>query len=191
MYYSINRDYYDRFNEILFLWKKYIINGKEYTSTERLCLETDLLQRIENLLTEIITELSSIDEKSKVKNIDFDTYRLATLLIRMLSNNECVTEFENILEKEEIETFLCSGKRTGILGSILLEDTFIFKHVGNSSKHGRVYFTFNIEIYEENYVVLYTVTPREMDETEKWNVIFEELKNDFINRLKRTGCNIG
>lgn len=191
MYYSIKRDYYDRFKEILYLWKKYIVNRKEYADTERACLETDLLGKIENLLTEIIRKLSDIDEQSKVKNIDFDTYRLATLLIRMLSDNESVTEFENILEKREIESFLCSGKRTGILGSILLEDTFIFKHVGESSKHGRVYFTFNIEIYEENYVVLYTITPREMDETERWNVIFEELKNDFINRLKITGCNIG
>lgn len=189
-YYSINRKDYKDFKEILYLWKKYIIDIDKYTEKEKECLEKNLLDDIENLLTRVMKKLSKIKRIKNIKNSDFDMYTFATLLIRMLRNNEMITEIECILDKKHIESFLKSGKRTGLLGSILLEDTYIFKHVGNSSKHGRVYFTFHLEISGENYIVLFAIVPSKLDESEEWYVIFEELKKDFIERLKRTGCNI-
>lgn len=193
-YYSIKNDEYKQFKEILDMWKRYLTNYNIFCKTERECLEDNLLGKINQLLNQYHGELNVIDSIEMVNDSHFDKYRIMLLLIRMLSNNNNITQIENILQNSEIEEYLNNGKRTGILGSILLEDAYIFKHRGKNSKNGRIYICFYVEIYRENYIVLFACPPSELDvlyedEEWKWNLKYESLKNDLIQRLKDTSVN--
>lgn len=193
-YYNIKKSDYKQFKEILDMWKRYLINYNIFCKTERECLEENLLKKINDLLIKYHKELNSLNTIKQVKDIHFDKYRIVLLLVRMLSDNNDITKVENILANQEVEEHLNNAKRTGILGSILLEDTYIFKHRRMNSKNGRIYICFYVEIYKENYIVLFACPPSELDllnedEEWKWNLRYESLKNDLIQRLKDTSIN--
>lgn len=187
IYYSLDKKDYKSFQDIVLCWKKYLVNGNQYTKDERECLEQSLLNKIKDLLEKLYNSLKDKKRKKQISSRDFDNYRMLTLLVRMLNDNNVITETESILPKRGIETYLNTGKRTGILGSILLQDSFIFKHTGKNSKYGRLYVCFHIEIYYENYIVLFSIPPSELDENEDWQIELDRLKDDFISRLNRTG----
>lgn len=190
-YYKIGRKEYTKFKEIVKFWKRILVCGDEYIDKEKKSLEENLLNDIEELLTQIVEKLQKIESKDRIEEADYTMYAVASLLIRLLWwNNDEISAFENIVSNSEIDSYLKNGKRTGVLGSILLEDSYIFKHEGKSLKKDRFYFTFHLEVYGQNYIVLFAIAEDEITETDKWNIIFENLKEDFIKRLKMTGCNI-
>lgn len=94
---------------------------------------------------------------------------------------------KNILgeDKKEIEYYLLNGKRTGILSSILLEDTFMFKYTRNShKKDGRAYVCFPANIANQNYIIVFSIQTFDLDEYIDLEQEIDSLKSDFVNRLK-------
>lgn len=81
----------------------------------------------------------------------------------------------------EIESYLLNGKRTGILSSILLEDTFMVKYTRNSHpKSGRAYVSFPINIANQNYVIVSSLQTLDLDSDTNLEKEITHLKDDFI-----------
>ena len=86
--------------------------------------------------------------------------------ITVLINNAGEPSFKLPTEyiKEDIDKCLRRGKRTGVLGAILLEDIFVFSHKGESKKNGRMYVSFYYEDREVPYVTIFSLTPKNLSE---------------------------
>ena len=65
-------------------------------------------------------------------------------------------------------------------------NNYIFKHVGNSSKNGRMYMSFPIRLYDERYVVLIAISPSLLNDVREWNRLLSNSQNDFILRIDDT-----
>lgn len=181
-YFSFKTETYNQFIEISSLWKTYChtdsIQSKE-------SLKNILYDKIEGLLTKLTTELTNIADIKSVEDIHCNYYRMAMILTSLLMKLETTdegTEFIKILGPEQvaIENCLNNIKRTGLLGSILLEDKFSFKHLGNSSKNGRLYASFYANMYKQNYLVLFSIPPRTLKE-DQLNFVLNHLVKEFID----------
>lgn len=181
-YFSMNIEVYKRITNIILLWNR-CYSENNLSELESESLEVRLFEEIKRLLTELITELRSLNNKDFIKDHHYTYYRIVVLLINFLGNERSIGY---ILNENEVEEFLISSKRTGILGGILLKDTYAFKHVGVSSKSGRVYISFTVELYKENYVVLIAIAPSLLNQVRSWEKMFKNLKEDFVSRLDNT-----
>ena len=187
-YYEIDYKDYNRIKDLICVWKEVI--RKEIGSKRKEDQLIDyLIDEIKELLTKYYNDLSMIDDVSKIEAKHFTEYRIMTLLMR-LARRYTTTTFDkkNILgeDKVEIERFLLNGKRTGILNSILLEDTFMFKYTRNShKKDGRAYVSFHANISNQNYVVIFSLQTNDLDKYTDLEQDITLLKQDFISRIKK------
>lgn len=158
----------------------------------RLDVYNKMVTSIEELINELYKELKGIKSADEVSDKDFINYRLFTILARLAAEMEggnikredsYSVEFD-WAGKEDIEKKLQTGKRTGILGGILLEDSFSFSHMGNSSKKGRLYNSFYMSVNGQPYIVLYSLARRDLDRTETLEDEKNELENNFIKLLR-------
>lgn len=183
-YYHIDKKHYDRLQNIVHLWKK-VANGiSDDTSAATLEYDQDILQKeVIKLFEDIYHSFESVDKETVLQNEKlYNDYRILTLLYQIASDTNKVNSVSRLLpeEKAELEEFLNQGKRTGILGSILLDDTFIFRHAGPSAKHGRIYVCFPFQCYEKEYCVLFTISP-----TDTYTIpYFEYAREKFLKILK-------
>lgn len=194
-YFSMDIKVYKRMSSIISLWGIFN-NDNDLSEVELECLEERLFKEIESLLTELIKELRSLDSKQVIKDYHFSYYRIVVLLINLIADEiGNGREVKNILKTDDderkniaqqIEEFLIGAKRTGILGGVLLEDTYVFRHTRKNSKSGRVYITFPVSIYKENYVVLIAISSNFLDQIKNWDKLFGNLKEDFIVRMDNT-----
>ncbi|MDM5209221.1 hypothetical protein [Cytobacillus kochii] len=99
----------------------------------------------------------------------------------------------NILEEEDKEKILNDNKRTGVLRGILNKelvggDTYIFFHVGDNNKKGRIYFTKGIKINGVKCVFLITLY-NNLHESELLDKV-NEISNSFEHLLLNSGINV-
>lgn len=134
-YYEFDYLDYNKLCDIIKTWKKL---STDSTANYR---ELDILinyvvKEITELFKKYYDDLVNITDVSQIENKHFTEYRILTLLIRLARRLSTTTIDKKILgdDKEQIEDYLLNGKRTGILSSILLEDTFMFKYTRNSHK---------------------------------------------------------
>ena len=180
-YYTIDVECFEKINSIVSLWSDLVANDRN--SFEEEYLEKILLEKSEDLLTYLVETLNGINSVENIKENDYTYYRALILLISLVGEEQV---FSGILDSEEIEACLMQDKRTGILGGVLLRDNYIFKHIGKGSKNGRLYMTFPIKVYEENYVVLISISSSLWDEGRGWNKLLTNFKRDFILRVDNT-----
>lgn len=64
---------------------------------------------------------------------------------------------ETILKNQEIENELILRRKTGLLGSIIIHDTYIFKNQSSSTKANRVYCSFPYDT-DKNIVLLISLS---------------------------------
>ncbi|MFT5874380.1 MAG: hypothetical protein ACI8WT_003341 [Clostridium sp.] len=181
-YYTIDVECFDRINNIIELWHKLILN-EDMAIFERECLEGKLFNEAQDLLTYLLGELNSINKTENIEEYHYTYYRILILLINLIA--EEIT-FSNVLDNEDIEHFLISAKRTGVLGAILFQDNYIFKHLGISSKNGRMYMSFPIRLYDENYIALISISSSLLNDIRDWNRLFRNLESDFSLRINNT-----
>lgn len=183
-YYHIDKTHYDRLQKIVYLWKE-VANGIS-DDISAATLESDqklLTHEVSSLFKTIYNLFKNVTKDMVLRNEHlYNDYRILTLLYQLALDTNKVNSVSRLLpgEKAELEEFLNQGKRTGILGSILLEDTFIFRHAGPSAKHGRIYVCFPFQCYEKEYCVLFTISP-----TETYTIpYFEYAREKFLKILK-------
>lgn len=142
---------------ILSLYKQYI-EGSSPASEET--LRTALVTAIEEDSKRIKSTLESIDSAREVKGTDCCLARILMLYCSLLASLNKETTFvgfgENALNlKEDIEKALFTQKRTGVLGTILLQDyPYGFYYTRSSEKRGRTYCSFICSSNDKNYLVL-------------------------------------
>lgn len=162
-YYYVNNDDYKRIKDIILLWKNLASEENNMYYEERKKLQKNFENEVQYLFAKLIDDLNKIDKYKKIQEIDFSKYLILNILLRFMSrSNEIITD-AILLEKRKIEEYLSSAKRIGILGSILLQDNFIFEHKGASLKKGRVYSFEYLNIYEEDYIIIYSITQKAKD----------------------------
>lgn len=135
-YYEIDYSEYTKLKDIIKIWKE--LSTNEITNLrEKDVLISTVVNGIMELFKKYFAELVDITDVSLINNEHFIQYRILTLLIRLARRYSTTTiDNKNILGEanKEIEYYLLNGQRTGILSSILLEDTFMFKYTRNSHK---------------------------------------------------------
>lgn len=179
-YYTIPLDIYNRFEEIISL--SYEFDTFETNSN-------DVLESIFDKLEEKTLNLSQ-EIKDRIQNyldgsqnmVDgnqiADLFRVLLVIVNTVLPGEkkdaCVINIEH-------EENVLKLKRTGILGSILLKNNYLFKHTGSSTKNGRTYFSYYFEIYGEQHIILLSIpliNNLNSDEDLVYN-IFEEVINEL------------
>lgn len=187
-YYEIDYSEYSKLNDLIKIWKELSMN-KITNIREKDILISAAIEGITELFKSYYTELVNISDIGLIDNKHFTKYRILTLLIRLARKYSTTTiDNKNILgdEKREIEDYLLNGKRTGILSSILLEDTFMFKYTRNShKKNGRAYVCFPANITNQNYIIVFSVQTTELNEYIDLEQEIDYLKSDFVKRLNR------
>lgn len=186
-YYELDYKDYNQLRDIVNIWKALSTNSVKSIREKDALIET-LVNGIETLFKKYHSELQELTGISDINNKHFTKYRILTLLIRLARRYSTTTiDNKNILgeSKKEIEYYLLNGKRTGILSSILLEDTFMFKYTRNShKKDGRAYVCFPANITNQNYIVVFSIQTFDLDEYIDLEQEIDSLKSDFVNRLK-------
>ena len=187
-YYELNYLDYNKIKDIIKTWRELSLDIRDSTR-EQDALASLVAKEITTLFKEYHSDLMSISNVSEIESRHFTEYRILTLLIRLARRFSTTTlDKKNILgdEKKEIENYLLNGKRTGILSSILLEDTFMFKYTRNShKKNGRAYVSFPANISNQNYVIVFSVQTLDLDPYTNLEKEITNLKNDFIKRLNK------
>lgn len=186
-YYELDYTDYNQLKDIVNIWKELSTNSITSIREKDALIET-VVKGIENLFKKYYSELHELTNVSNINNKHFTKYRILTLLIRLARRYSTTTiDNKNILgeDKKEIEYYLLNGKRTGILSSILLEDTFMFKYTRNShKKDGRAYVCFPANIANQNYIIVFSIQTFDLDEYIDLEQEIDSLKSDFVNRLK-------
>lgn len=186
-YYEIDYKDYNQLKDVIKIWKELSTNSITSIREKDALIET-LVSGIESLFKKYHSELQKLTDVTNINNKHFTKYRILTLLIRLARRYSTTTiDNKNILgeDKKEIEYYLLNGKRTGILSSILLEDTFMFKYTRNShKKDGRAYVCFPANISYQNYIIVFSIQTYDLDEYIDLEQEINSLKSDFVNRLK-------
>ena len=187
-YYEIDYIDYNKIKDAIKTWKKLATDTID-VFREKDALINYIVTEITVLFKKYYNDLTNLSDVSEIRNKHFTEYRLLTLLLRLARRLSTTTfDKKNILgtDKKDIEEYLLNGKRTGILNSILLEDTFMFKYTRNShKKNGRAYVSFHAKITNKNYIIVFSLQTHDLDSYTNLEYEITNLKNDFINRLNK------
>ena len=112
-------------------WKNVVTYGEEICSN----------------IYDILNKLESTDE---IKVPHYELYRILTVILPTIKQ----ASFKQFLRRSDIENELIKGKRTGLLGSIILDDIYVFKNENSSEKCGRIYLTFPLTLAKHLIVLV-------------------------------------
>lgn len=200
---------YEQFSTIIQLWKSL----QTVESPADLAISDRLFTDIVALTTLIKNQLKTIDDLKGISSIHCIQYRLLLMLIALLKHYSYVRELkvagipstnavlscdlltftgqvlssdvstQNVKKVQQIEECLERQKRTGILGCILLQDTFGFLNGSTTGKNGRVYIGFPLNMFDKDMIVMLSMPSATFDgESSKYHII-ERVKEDFIERV--------
>lgn len=187
-HYVLKYDIYIKFRrEIWRKWRR--LHNDKLKSWEKAELYYNISQSAYYLVEKICNRFRKIDCIGVINEDDFSYYRLLSILALILLGEDGVITYDddiirNIInhknkDSNKIERYLRCGKRTGVLGSILLEDVFIFTHKGDSRKNGRMYVSFYFEELNVPYIAIFSFTPKSLSERTHFNEEIAVLVNDF------------
>lgn len=127
---------------------------------------------------------------------DFSSYRILLLLYQMMNFDQSINTIQYLLsgdkdskeEREVLQKFeekLYNGKRTGILGSIILDNFFVFRHdrKGSSTKSGRLYISIPLQVLKQNYCVLFVIN-EDLEYVKDIENIYYKLKDQFVELIE-------
>lgn len=198
-YYELEKDVFDEIDFIVQKWKQLESKDVDMSWAERKLqgkIFTDRAMKLFDRLRNELRELKSIEELFE-DEIYYNNYRVLTILYKLMTRVDDANKLPNLVydstkphdEKEqrlkELEDELYKGKRTGVLGSILLKDIFMFRHVGTSSKNGRTYVAFSIPIFYQNYCILFTVDTNQIEDSQQLRSICEKHREEFVKIIRK------
>lgn len=189
-YFKIPLEYYSKFQEI---HKLLISVAKDNFESDEIIemIYIDIEEKAMELVEDIHNELMKINTIDDINNEIVDIYRLLIVLLGLLQNDyESGIIVERVLAetKKELEEYIIKYKRTGILGSILIEDYYLFKHSGDTEKNGRFYLTYYFKVYGKKYIMLITLPSFELEGVEdfKWNRKIEDIIGQIILKINNS-----
>lgn len=186
-YYEFDYLDYNRLKDMIKTWKELSMD-EIGSNREKDVLINFVVEEINDLFKKYYNDLNNLTDVSCINSKHFTQYRILTLLIRLARRYSTTKIDGRILSSKnnEIEEYLINGKRTGIVNSILLEDTFMFKYTRNShKKNGRAYISFYANIANQNYIIVLSVQTEDLDQYINLEEEITNLKNDFIRRLNK------
>jgi len=183
-YYEFSLDHYKGMQEISKLRKltadDYIADSEDIINT----IYDNMIERSIILMDDLYAKLE--DLKISYSSLSDENAIYLRLLLILLELSQGALAVEGILPDSELESTLLSRKRTGILGAILLEDAYVFKHNGKSSKKGRMYLSLYFSLYKENYVCLLSLPTQELISSDNWSKEIGIIKKNFDEMINGT-----
>ena len=184
-YYNIPYELKKMFDEILKLIQDSYIQEFESSITVEI-LYNEIEEKTVDLIGKILDTMSKLRSKSEderlISSKISDLYRLLSVLIALVQDEESSGVSIDLSHVGLNENDILKLKRTGILGSMLLRDHYVFKHNGHTHKNGRLYVSYHANVLEEDYIFLFSI-PGEMLENESddelWYNVVKEVTNSF------------
>lgn len=171
-------DVYKKFRRGVFRkWNR--LKNEDLKSWEAAELYHEISETAKDIADLILKRMKKIDCIGIVEDNDFSYYRLLSILSLILMGGDGLITFDEVSADDNINRYLRRGKRTGVLGAILLEDVFIFSHKGESKKNGRMYVSFYFEDMGSPYVTIFSFTPSNLSERLGFKEEILELVDDF------------
>lgn len=132
---------------------------RETDSIQKETYKTEFLTAGNDLCNQLLNSLNTLDSASEIKEIHCDMYRVLAKLLPTISGEA----IESFLQKNEVEEALIKRKKTGILGSLVINDLYIFRNQTSLAKGNRIYFAFPYST-EKNIVFLGSIDGEYFDE---------------------------
>ena len=186
--YILNDDVYKMFRRgVLRRWIR--LKNEHLKNWEAAELYNAMSEAAKEICEIIFKRLKKINSIGVIEENDFSYYRLLSILSLLLTGGDKPIAYDEVSDKKEINQYLRRGKRTGVLGAVLLEDVFIFSHKGESKKKGRMYVSFYFEDRGEPYVSVFSVTPYNLSESRDFYEEIYILVDDFQRALNESRIN--
>lgn len=132
---------------------------RETDSIQKETYKTEFLTAGNDLCNQLLNSLNALDSASEIKEIHCDMYRVLAKLLPTISGEA----IESFLQKNEVEEALIKRKKTGILGSLVINDLYIFRNQTSLAKGNRIYFAFPYST-QKNIVFLGSIDGEYFDE---------------------------
>ena len=113
-----------------------------------------------------IDELNKIVSPTEIKKYQCEIYRIVLVLYTVVTGKG----IESILINEEVENELRNKRKTGLLGSVVINNSYLFKNMKSTTKFNRFYLSFPYN-EKKGIVVLLSINGSEFDESESNNFI--------------------
>ncbi len=138
-YYYIPHGLGKKLKNIMSQYSNYI---KESDATRKL----DYKERYKELGKEIcesaLSSLNKIESIDQIGKYHCELYRITLRILSLISDEP----IETIMKNREIENEIIHRRKTGILGSIIIPDSYVFKNQTSSTKTNRIYLTFPYDL---------------------------------------------
>ena len=102
-----------------------------------------------DLCSDIIESLNKLNSARDIGIFHYEMYRILSVIMPAIEEKSC----NSFLSNEEIERQLAGGKRTGLIGPIILNDVYVFKNQNSNKKKDRLYMAFPLQ-KDDNTIVL-------------------------------------
>lgn len=89
-----------------------------------------------------LNSLNGIKSIHEIGKYHCELYRITLRILSLISDEP----IETIMKDETIENEIIRRRKTGILGSIIIHDSYVFKNQTSSTKCNRIYLTFPYDI---------------------------------------------
>jgi fumarate reductase subunit D len=184
-YYNVPFDFQRKFEKILNL--NFDVANSNFESEDSIdILFEEIEDKFFNLSKEILDEIKKRISNGKICNDIADLYRILVVLIALVQNDYASGVDIKFGIDDPNASDLQRIKRTGVLGSMLLKDHYIFKHSGPGHKQGRVYLSYYFEMFNEEHIILLSSQSESItteDDEKMWYNIFKKIIDDLTDML--------
>lgn len=150
-YYYIPHSIYNRIKKISSLYDN---SKRAKDPNESLQYKNDFKSagtELSQIMLESLNQITTVDD---IGEYHCEIYRSLLRIFSAVSEQSIV----RVLKDSDIEEALIKKKKTGILGSIILNDLYIFRNKSSMSKLDRIYFTFPYDV-KRGIVFLASMSP--------------------------------
>ena len=186
-HYIFERDIFDSLTSLLNAREKYLSECQRRRDKTR---EKHLQDHAIELVKELNNRLNTL-ALSEISDIHYVYYRVLEILTTLvLMPDAKAVEIERLLQGDaEVEAQLKTGRRTGILGSLLLNSSYAFSNEHSFVKKDRYYFTTPLLYKEHNLIMLVVLqgnmlrTGPQQDKLKCCEEIYDQIKDLLKSKL--------
>lgn len=174
------------FNEINDFFKQFNEYYGQREKKRDVFIEATLGTYNVSLIKKLTESLNNIQSISDIHPFHYSYYRILMVLHSIYNKNNSIS-IESLLKDVNIENQLLLGKKTGLLGTIFMDNMYCFNNRRSLLKKDRIYITFPVNIKNENYIALISVSQDgfrggiEDIEREVYSLFYKRIKEVFEN----------
>ena len=158
-------------------YRKYTETGYDEANKYKL----EYLSLGKELSEKFLKDLNLIDSPKEITKYHFDLYRMLITILTVVQDDAV----ESVLKNAEVEKILAQ-KRNGMLGSILLKNTQVFRK--NSQTKKRIYFSFPVSFFKDHRDMLLIATinndPEAQDEHKDIGKLCEQVQKYIFEHFE-------